>query len=449
MNRHIIAPMLAGLTLAACDPSTPTPRPDPQLTGTATEPAPTSATTSAPTATSSTQPASDKPDATPVTPGGAAEPAVAASNAFGFALHQTIMGGEGNLAYSPASISIALAMTYAGAKGDTAEEMKKALRFPEKAGDLHGGWATVINGWQNAENVEISVANRLYGDKKYTFEAPYLSLTKTSYGAPLLPVDFVGAPEAQRTLINDWVEKQTRDRIQDLIPAGGVSSDTRMALVNAIYFKSKWATPFDVKHTAEADFAAPKGNVKVPMMSQTEHMSYAEVDGVKLAERRYANADFAALFVLPEKPDGLPELEKKLDAKLFASWTSALSGERVEMKLPRFAIEQKEPVELGKNLQTLGMSAAFQRGVADFTGITNPKNPEDRLFVEKVYHKAFVGMDEAGTEAAAATAVMMGRAGAAPSEPKVFHADRPFLFFIRDLETGLVMFTGRVVEPAK
>lgn len=445
MKRIIIAPMLATLALAGCDPTTPMPTPDPQLTGTTTVPAPGPQTDPS----HSTQPASDNPDSPPVTPGGDAAPAVTASNAFGFAFHREIMGAEGNLAYSPASISMALAMTYAGAKGDTADEMKKTLRFPAKADALHGGWASVISGWQGAEHVEISVANRLYGDKKYTFEAPYLALTKSRYGAPLLSVDFAGAPEAQRTLINDWVEKQTRDRIEDLIPAGGVSGDTRMALVNALYFKSQWATPFDTKRTADAAFAAPKGSVTVPMMTQTEHMSYAEVDGVKLAQRSYKNGDFATLFVLPEKADGLAELENKLDAKLFTSWTSALSGERVEMKLPRFEIEQKEPLELGGMLQKLGMSAAFQRGAADFTGITNPKNPEDRLFIEKVYHKAFIGMDEAGTEAAAATAVMMGRAGGMPSEPKAFHADRPFLFFIRDAVTGLVMFTGRVVDPSK
>jgi serpin B len=435
MKRTLIAPTLAALAMLGCETTAPQPEP----------PTPATSQTPSPSTPTPNKPASD----IPVKPGGDAAAAVTASNTFGMNLYQELRAEDGNLAYSPASISIALAMTYAGAKGETAQEMRTTLAFPDQADALHGGWATVMSRWQGAENVQISVANRLFGDKKYTFEPGYLSLTKSRYGAPLEPVDFAGAPEAQRKHINDWVANKTNDLIKDLIPEDGVTSDTRMALVNAIYFKAKWLTPFDDKRTEEAAFAAPGGSVKVPMMSQTEHMKYAEVDGVKIAERPYKNSSFAAMFVLPEKEDGLAELEKKLDAKLLDRWTTALESERVAMKLPRFKIEPKAPVELEAVLLKMGMKTPFVRGKADFTGITNPPSPADRLFIEQVYHKAFVSMDEAGTEAAAATAVMMGRAGGKPSEPKSFEADRPFLFFVRDAKTGLVMFAGRVLDPTK
>jgi serpin B len=441
MRKIILAPLLATLALGACEPTTANPTPK-----TPASVADASAASTTPTAPAA---ASHATDVHPVEPGGSVQPAAKASNAFGFKLYQQVGDAQGNLAFSPASISIALAMTYAGARADTAKEMKTALSFPAASGALHGGWASILSGWQTAADVEISVANRLYGEQKYSFEAPFLKLTHSSYGAPLMPVDFAGTPQVQRKRINDWVALQTHDRIEDLLPADGVTADTRMALVNAMYFKSKWASPFLPTHTTQAVFATPHGSVNVPMMSQSERMAYAEIDGVKLAERSYANREFAAVFVLPDSPGELAAVEKKLDAKRFATWTSALSRQQVSMTLPRFQIEPKEPVELSKSLKALGMLSAFDPNTADFTAMANPANPADRLFVEKVFHKTFVAMDEAGTEAAAATAVTMGRTGGALTGVKEFRADRPFLFFIRNVKTGLVMFAGRVVDPSK
>ncbi len=437
-------PILALLASSACDAGTP-----PSTTGPGpSAPTPEASATAPQPSASAERPVADPPKTEPVKPGGPAQPAVDASNAFGLALFQELGAKAGNLAFSPASISLALAMTYAGAKGETGEQMKKALRFPEAAPELHGGWASVLHRWQNAKDLDIAVANRLYGDQSYTFERHFLGLTKASYGAPLLPVDFAGAPDAQRKLINDWVADTTHKRIEDLIPPPGIDEDTRLVLVNAMYFKAQWQSTFDKERTADAAFAAPGGSVTVPMMHQTEHMKYGEADGAKLCELSYQNEEFATLFVLPTEPNGLAALEKKLDAKVLSTWTSALSSERVDLKLPRFKLEPKGSVELKAPLQKLGMLTAFERETADFSGIANPKNPADRLFVGQVFHKAFVAMDESGTEAAAATAVVMPRAGGMPPEPKLFHADRPFLFFVRDVKTGLVMFAGRVADPS-
>lgn len=441
-----LTPALTMLTLLGCDPSTTTPAAEHVPSSSTTLPAPTAVP--GPVASASASPNVPANDV-PVSPAGAPTDAVSASNKFGLELYAHLNGGDGNIAYSPASLSVALAMTFAGAKGDTAKEMQHAMSFPSSADALHGGWASQISRWQGATDIEVSVANRLYGDQSYTFEAPFLSLTKSRYGAPLEAVDFAGDGDAQRLLINAWVKTKTKDRIVDLIPPSGVTADTRMVLVNAMYFKAAWEMPFDKSNTQEAAFAAAGGEVKVPMMSQTEHMRYAEVDGVQLAERAYKNDTFATLFVLPKAGQALSSLEKKLDAELLGSWTAALQTERVAMKLPRFKIEPKTPYELKGALQAMGMNLPFKRGEADFTAMSNPSNPEDRLHIDKVFHKAFVAMDEAGTEAAAASAVSMARAGGMPQEPKVFNADRPFLYFVRDTKTGMVMFAGRVSDPTQ
>jgi len=448
----LTAPALLALgALTACEPTPPTGATPDSVT---TPPkAPTAQPSSPTSAQPSAKPKPAKSDIAPNTPiavAGPAETAVKASNGFGLTLYQQLKSKEGNLAFSPASISVALAMTYAGAKTQTGEEMAATLQTGPDAKAFHGAWATQLSAWQQDKDVEIAVANRLFGDKKYSFEAPYLALTKDHYGAPLQPVDFAGAPEKQRVMINGWVAEQTRDRIKDLIPPEGVTGDTRMALVNAIYFKAKWAEPFNEKVTKDDTFTTAAGTkVTTPMMSNTTFAKYAEVDGVQLMELGYQGGRFATLFVLPAENQKIGDLETKLDAALLAKWTGALKGERTWIRLPKFKIEPGKAVELSDPLKAMGMKQAFVRGAADFTGITNPQNPEDRLFVEKVYHKAFVAMDEAGTEAAAATAVMMGRAGGVPAEPKTFHADRPFLFFIRDTTTSLVMFAGRIVDPTK
>ncbi len=444
----LIAPAtLVLLALAACEPTPPAgPTPD-----TATQPPGTISTQPSAQPSATAKPAKhDIAPSVPIATAGPAEIAVNASNGFGMALYQELKTKPGNFVFSPASISVALAMTYGGAKGDTAAQMAKTLQAGADADAFHDAWATQLNGWQNHKGAEIAVANRLFGDKKYTFEAPYLAHSKSRYGAPLQAVDFAGAPEKQRVKINGWVAEQTHDRILDLIPKNGVTVDTRMALVNAIYFKAQWNEAFPKRRTKDDTFTTADGTkVTTPMMMHTTHARYGEVDGAQLMELRYKGGGFATLFVLPPQTEKIGDLESKLDKGLLDQWIGALKGQRVQIRLPRFTIKPGGAVELSDPLKAMGMKLPFVPSGADFTGITKPANLADRLYIEKVYHKAFVAMDEAGTEAAAATAVLMARAGGAAQEPLKFHADRPFLFFIRDTSTNLVMFAGRVVDPTK
>jgi len=438
-------PLLLTAFAAACNTSSPTP---PPVHGTSATPTP---------VTTAPPPATQTPAPPPPKAGGPSKDAVQASNCFGFDLYQKLRVSEGNLAFSPASISLALSMTYGGAKGETATEMANVMHLPADAEAVHGGWATVLSAWAKAPSspdggapqYEIAVANRLFGEKGYTFEKPFLTLNQERYGAPLELLDFATAHEKQRLHINSWVKEQTRERIVDLIPPRGITADTRLVLTNALYFKAAWRSPFTKDATAEDTFTTAKGQkVKVPMMHQTEYASYGETDEVQLLELGYVGGRFATLFVLPKEGKKLGDIEAKLGDEQLKSWLGAVKGERVSIALPRFKLEPETSMSLGDTLQSMGMKLAFQRGAADFTGMTNPPNPADRLYISKVFHKAFVAMDEAGTEAAAATAVVMARVGAAYQEPKKFKADRPFLFLLRDKQAGLVMFVGRVDDPS-
>ncbi len=385
----------------------------------------------------------------PTQAGGPSAPAVQASNAFAFDLHRQLASKPGNLAYSPASISIALAMTFGGARGDTAAEMSKVMHFPA-AKALHGGWATAVKRWQTPnDDYALATANRLFGEKTYAFEKAFLDATGASYGAPLDPRDFKNAPAAQRSFINGWVEKQTRKRIVDLIPAPAIDSETRLVLVNALYLKAEWQTQFQETATGDGDFFVDASkSIKAPMMNKTSAYRYAATDGAQLIEMPYKGGDLSMVVLLPDARDGLAALEKKLDATTLASWMGKMKHERVWLTLPKFEIDPTEAIDLADTLKAMGMTQAFDRANADFTGIANPPSPADRLFIGHVFHKAFVAVDEAGTEAAAATAVVMPRAGsAAPADPTRFQADHPFMFFIRDVKNDAILFVGRVSDP--
>lgn len=405
----------------------------------ATSPAATA--TAAPTAANTAQPSP--------TPAGPADSAVSASNAFGLDLYRRLADGAGNLAMSPASLSIALSMTHGGAKGETAQQMAKVMHLPDAAA-LHGGWATVLSRWSNEmDDVELRVANRLFGDESYQFEQPFLTLTKERYAAPLEPRDFANAPQAQRKYINEWVEKQTKERIVDLIPPPGITADTRLVLANALYLKAPWDETFNEKLTKDETFYAGGSKaVKVPMMTRTAGLRYADAGEVELVELPYEGGELGMLIALPKQRDGLAAVEQKLTAAHVGRWVKQLQLERIWLSLPRFEVNPGESLALKPHLQAMGMKLAFERGRADFTGIANPKKPEDRLNIGNVFHKAFVAVDEKGTEAAAASAVVMMRAGAAPMEPQRLVVDHPFLFFIRDLKTEALLFVGRVVDPS-
>lgn len=449
IRSHAIAAMLLAGFVSGCpsEPSTTVPTKEPTTKAT-------------PTQSTSAMTKPKPPTISPVQAGGPARDAVEASNHFGFDLYQKLREQDGSFAYSPASISLALSMTFAGAKGDTAKEMAKVMHLPEGKTKFHGGWATVLAAWSKPPKVdphaeddstpayELAVANRLFGEKTYKFEQPFLKLTKDRYGAPLEMVDFAGAFEKQRLYINSWVEEQTRKRIKDLIPQNGIDDQTRLVLTNALYFKAKWLKPFREQRTKDGTFTTEKGeSIKVPMMHHSRHARYGETDDVQVLELPYAGGRFAMVFALPKKGKKLGDVEAKLSGELFQSWLKAATGAQVNITLPRFKIDPPKSVQLSKTLIEMGMKLAFQRTNADFTGIGNPPSPEDKLYISKVFHKAFVAVDEKGTEAAAATAVVMTRGGGMAPNPVDFTVDRPFLFFIRDKEAGLIMFAGRVHDP--
>lgn len=370
------------------------------------------------------------------------------TNALGLDLYAKARVREAgkNVAISPASISLAFDMLYAGAKGETAAEIAETLHVEGDAEQVHDDAAAVLAHFNSATRTsyELRVVNRLFGEQSAPFEPAYLELTGSKYGAALEPLDFRGGPDEAREHINAWVSGQTKERIKDLLPPGGVTSDTRLVLTNAIYFLGTWLRPFDADKTAPADFTLPGGEiVQVPTMADTQLYRYAEVGGVSLVELPYAGEELSMLLVVPEAADGLAAVEERLDPALLASWQAALHPERIELRLPRFELRSRST--LAKDLSALGMSRAFT-SEADFTAISNPAEASERLSVSEAFHQVFVAVDEQGTEAAAATAIALGRGGAAQAPPKV-HADHPFMFLIREQGSGALLFIGRVADP--
>ena len=376
----------------------------------------------------------------------------ASSNALGFDLYAKIRAKNGNLAFSPASVMAALAMTYGGAEGATRAEMAKVLHLDPASDGASVGKAFAGLTKREEDGLVLRMANRLFGDAAQEFEPDFLQATANAFAAPLERMDFRKAAEPARVAINEWVAKETERKIENLIPSGGVDEDTRLVLVNAVYFLGKWQVAFEKEMTRPDTFHLPGGETKnVPMMRSTGHRLYGEADGVKLLELGYRDNDFAMLFVAPNAKDGLGEVEAKLSPALLEQWVGALSGARTNVVLPKFKIEPGQALALGKTLKDLGMETAFDRARADFSRMAKPASPAERLSIGDVFHKAFVAVDEDGTEAAAATAVTMRATSAMVpvEETKEFRADRPFLYFLRHKPSGLVLFMGRVVDPGQ
>jgi serpin B len=372
------------------------------------------------------------------------------SNRFGLDLYQQLRATPGNVVIAPASVTTALAMAWGGARDKTAEEMQAVLRFDRPAAEtmrVSGRLAAALTDPSRA--VTFRIANRLFGEQSYRFEPAYLEATRAGYGAGLQPLDFRGAPDQARDRINGWVEQQTERRIRDLVPPGSIVRDTRLVLVNAIYFLGDWAEPFESAATQPAPFYLSRADRKdAPTMHRTAVFPFAAKDGVKVLELGYRGGSMSMLLVLPDQVDGLDAVERSLTEPKLHELAAALSSERVAVALPRFEVNPAQSLSLGETLRGLGMRRAFDADSADFTGIAKPANPADRLYLARVFHQGFVRVDEKGTEAAAATAAIMPRAAALlPSQPKEFRADHPFLFCIRDTASGLILFLGRLADP--
>lgn len=366
-----------------------------------------------------------------------------------FDLYQALKEIDGNLFYSPYSISQALAMTYAGAHGETEKQMSDTLRFTLSQDRLHPTFNSLDielgkrgEGAQgkDEEGFRLNIVNAIWGQKDYKFLSEFLDVLAENYGAGLRVLDFVNAPEESRIAINDWVSEQTEGRIEDLIPESAINALTRLVLTNAIYFNAAWEFPFNEETTADGSFyLLAGGEVIVPMMTQTESFGYAEGDNYQAVELPYDEQELSMVILLP-KDGQFKTFEGSMDYQMIKDIISDLRNQQVNLTMPEFEFESE--FSLKKALTTMGMPVAFSSD-ADFSGMTGNRD----LWIDEVLHKAFVSVDEAGTEAAAATAVMM-RLTALPSPPVEVKVERPFVFLIRDLETSTILFIGRVLNPS-
>ncbi len=371
---------------------------------------------------------------------------VQGNNQFALELYSQLRQAKGNLFFSPDSLSTALAMTYAGARGETAEQMARVLHFEISREALDQAYARFRADLLSAggqPGCQLNVANRLWGQRDYQFLPEFLAITREAYGAELAPLDFAGGTEEARRTINQWVEDQTQDRIKDLIPQGAVSGLTRLVLTNAIYFKGDWIHPFPASATKPELFHLGGGKSKsVPMMTQVADLLHVRGDGYQALALPYVGGKLEMVVVLPEKADGLGALEDGLKS---AKLGELVDGRRtkVRVQLPRFKMSSQ--FSLASTLSAMGMPLLFDEVRADLSGIAT----QDALHVSAVVHKAFVDVNEEGTEAAAATGVVVGvRSAMVPMEPVLFRADHPFLFLIRDKSSGRILFVGRVADPA-
>jgi serpin B len=380
----------------------------------------------------------------------AAETTVGQSiNAFAESLYGQLQGqagGSGNLFLSPLSISTALAMTYAGAQGETATQMAAALHYTLDPGTLAADFGSLIADLNTAGqgNYSLSVADALWGQQGYSFLAPFLNLMQADYGGGLHQVDFIDAAETARQTINNWVAQETNNKIQNLIPPGGLNSLTRLVLTNAIYFKGQWATPFNANLTQSAAFTLGSGDqVQVPTMHDTDSYRYMQSDGYQVLELPYQGNRLVMDVLLPtgSGPSGLDVSQLPADLN---GWLQGLTPQEVDVSLPKFQITTPS-FYLNQPLEALGMTDAFNPNAADFSGISTKP-----LYISAVIHKAFIDVDENGTAAAAATAIIMEPSCIAkPITPAVvFNADQPFLFLIRDAQSGSVLFMGQVADPS-
>ncbi len=397
-----------------------------------------------------------------------AQAVVEGNNQFALELYARLRGSEGNLFFSPYSISTALAMTYSGARGATAAQMAQVLHFPVEDGKaldgdklgrpLSGGERRILNNERIAtafgelqkglkkgadkKGYELSMTNALWGQKGYDFLDGFLEFVETNYGGRLSEVDFVAATEKARATINAWVEKKTKGKIKELIKPGVLNAMTRLVLTNAIYFKGAWAAPFKEAATHPAPFTLAGGKkVDVPMMNQSDKFKYAETEMLQALELPYAENEMSMIILLPKESDGLRDLEEKLTIGRLSDWLGGLQERKVIVSIPKFKMTSQ--FSMASVLKSMGMTDAFAPGAADFSGMNGRKD----LFISAVVHEAYVEVNEEGTEAAAATGVAISLTSMPVDRPPVFLADHPFLFVIRHRQSGSILFIGRAANP--
>lgn len=394
--------------------------------------------------------------------------AAKATNGLAVDLHRQLATHNENLCISPYSIESALAMTFAGADGDTRAEMARVLHFASDSSTVAPSFAALQHSLEEmsvktaeltkksrefggpTEPITLNIANRLFAEKDYDFRQDFLSLVKQNYGAAFEAMDFTANPAGAAQHINKWVADQTRDKIRDLIPENALNKLTRLVLANALYLKAPWTDAFSAKATQLEPFHVRGGApVNLPMMRKTARFGYAKRQGFSAISVPYVGDDLQFLVLLPDEVNGLRAVESKLTADILAE-CARLEAQDIDLHLPKFKLEPPT-IALAETLQALGMKSAFDipQGSANFDKMA-PRKPNDYLYISNVFHKTFIAVDEKGTEAAAATAVVMMRATAMarPKPPPIeVKVDRPFIYAIQHVPSGLCLFLGRVMDP--
>jgi len=374
--------------------------------------------------------------------------AAAANDDFAWDLYNIVQANsdiDDNIFFSPYSITTALGMTMAGAVDDTYTEMATVLYADENEEEHHAGYKelqeTVLTDAGGCVT-QTHIANRIFAQSGYTWLPDFLDNASINYDAPVEDLDFISDPDGSRVYINDWVADQTEDKILDLLPEGAISSNVRMVLTNAIYFKANWMEQFDESDTGDSPFTLSSGEtVTVPMMRRSGSAAMGWSNGITTLELSYDGDFQSMLILLPDNPEELQDIEASLDSAFLTEIKDALQPiDDMDVFIPRFTIE--EEISLSQALVSLGMPTAFSASSADFSRMSEELG--QGLFIEEVYHKAFIEVDESGSEAAAATAVVVSDESAAP----FFYADHPFVFLIQDNATGAILFLGRVSDPS-
>jgi len=377
---------------------------------------------------------------------------VAGNTAFALDLYREFrQERDGNIVFSPLSVSLALAMVFAGARGDTADQMAQVLGVPgsETPAVFQALTSDLMargNAGDDRGDAELRIANALWGEQSFPFSDAFVNELETSYDAGLRLADFMGDPEAARREINDWVADQTDDHIEEIVPEGVIDQQTRLVLANAIFFASTWRTTFDIDDTEDDAFHLADGaTVKTPFMVQTAQFPYHQGDRARVVELPYAVDGFAMTIILPDEGQ-FDAVEDDLDVDALGRMADALEASRVEVHLPKFEFNLGE--SLIDMLESLGMTDAFDAERADLGGMIDD-GVDAHLVISAVLHEAFVSIDEEGTEAAASTVAGISVTSAPlPDETTTLRIDRPFLFAIRDTVTGTVLFLGRVMDPS-
>ncbi len=369
------------------------------------------------------------------------------NNRFAFDLYQKLTEqNQNNLFFSPYSISSALAMTYAGARNNTARQMADVMYFQKLGDKLHPGYGLMIERMNTGSRdaaYQLNVANALWGQQGFDFLESFLNLVRRNYQAGLQRVDF-RRTEAARQTINQWISEKTQGKIEELLKTGDLSALTRLVLTNAIYFKGNWSSQFKEEQTRKEPFYLIDGEtVQAPLMHQTNRFGYMEDKLFKLLELPYAGEDLSMVILLPKKRRGLPEFEQNIEPQILTQWLRRIHTGEVKVAIPKFKMTYR--CYLSSILTGLGMQDAFDSQKADFSGMTGHKD----LHISSVIHQAYVDVNEEGTEAAAATGVTMRATAVQPRPTPVFRADHPFIFMIRDKQTNSILFWGRVMNPTK